>query len=58
MNRHPYLLSALLALTTLTGIVGMMLVKGSANAMFFAIAALPIVAGAVAVRRGLARDRR
>jgi hypothetical protein len=48
MNRRPYLLALLLALTTLTGFVGMMVVTSYWDGLFFVIAAAPLALGALA----------
>lgn len=44
-GRHALLLVMLLALAGIVGIVGMLLTEGALNALFFALAALPLAAG-------------
>jgi hypothetical protein len=56
VNRHPYLSACLLAVTTILGLVGAMVVEGRASTLCVLIAAAPVVLGSVCyLRRGAAQ---
>jgi len=51
MNRTPYRSALLLALATVIGLVGMMVAGGALDAVFLALAAVPLALGIAGWRR-------
>lgn len=51
MNAHPYRTALLLALATILGLVGLMVLEGWWQVPFFGMAALPAACGAFAYLR-------
>ena len=51
MNRHPHRTAVLLALISVSSLIGMLLLQGLWNELFFVLALAPLALGGVAYYR-------